>query len=745
MRTARYVGFLVAALAAVLVASPVAHAAFTTPHDFAGEPDGANPFAGLLQPDPARGFYGTTYAGGGGSPDSGTIFYMQTDGTVTILSTFGGSPANPFAPLIRDSHGVYYGTTTLVGGHGSVFFMTDNGSDPPTVTGGGTLCSFTGTGGDGDTPRAALLQAADDTFYGTTQYGGANNLGTIFRMDVVRDVDGVPTGATCATIYDFAGVSASPPSPPHDGALPVAALILASDGNIYGTTYVGGENNLGTIFRLVVGAGPTYSVELLHSFAGAADGEKPYAALLQSAPGGFYGTASAGGANNSGTVFYMQNSAPWTVTTLASFPSDAGTPYAPLIRDTDKVFYGTTALGGDNKGGNIFVMTVDTSDPPTLTLGATIHSFPMPVNPGEYGPAAPILKGADGSFYGTTYQGGLNDLGTIFKFTHTAQTISFAAIPNQLFPGGPLTLSATASSGLPVTFSAGPSGVCTLTPPATVNFVAVGVCKVTASQIGDGDYKPAPDVSRSFGIGGAGVDLIVTVVSNPPTYAAPGSNFSVTDTTQNQGMLPAYGPITGYYLAPDNTHFTIQPGDILLQNGLRPLSTLKAGDSSTGTVAKVYVPTNTPLNTYYLKACADYNKRVAESDETNNCLHSGTQVVVTKPDLVVSQVDDPPATAARGSRFTFQNKVTNQGNVPAGAFVVSYYLSKTTGGNSLLGVRSLSSLGALTDSLAIASVLVPGTAKGVYRLQVCADTTNSVKETDETNNCMLSVNTVTVP
>ncbi len=241
---------------------------------------------------------------------------MKTDGTVTILSTFGDSQANPMAPLIRDSHGVYYGTTTSGGGNGSVFFMTDDGGDPPTVTGGGTLCSFGGTP-DGATPRAALLQVpvAGDTFYGTTQYGGANNLGTIFRMDVTQ---GWERGANwrhlhrCPRLRRLAAT---------DGALPVAALILAADGNIYGTTYVGGENNLGTIFRLVVSAGPTYTVELLHSFAGAADGANPYAALLQSNPGGFYGTTSAGGANNSGTVFYMQNSAPWNVTTLSSFPA----------------------------------------------------------------------------------------------------------------------------------------------------------------------------------------------------------------------------------------------------------------------------------------------------------------------------------------------------------------------------------------------------------------------------------------
>ncbi len=402
------------------------------------------------------------------------------------------------------------------------------------------------------------------------------------------------------------------------------------------------------------------------------------------------------------------------------------------------MFYGTTALGGTNAGGNIFVMTVDTSDPPNLTLGATIHSFPAP-NP--YGPAAPILKGADGDFYGTTY-GSASGFGTIFKFTHTAQTITFAAIPNQLLSGGPLAVSATASSGLTVTFSASPAGVCTLTPPATVNFVAVGTCTVTASQIGDGDWKPAPDVSRSFGIGAAGVDLIVTAVSNPPAYAAPGSNFSVTDTTQNQGMLPAYAPITGYYLSLDN-NITKSPLDILLQNGLRPMSTLNAGASSTGTVVKVYVPTNTPLNTYYLKACADYNNRVAESNEGNNCLASGTQIGVTKPDLVVTDVSGTPTNAAAGSRFSFQNTVRNNGNVPAGAFVVSYYLSKG-GVNNLLGGRSLSSLAALTDSTVTASVVVPGTAKGIYTLRVCADTSNAVSETNEGNNCTNSAN-ISVP
>jgi uncharacterized repeat protein (TIGR03803 family) len=758
MRTVRNVGFLIAALAVVLVASPGAHAAagFTTLHEFTGNAspptDGKFPYAGLLEAT-AGNFFGTTQSGGANG--GGTIFHMKTDGTVTVLRDLPAVAQDakaPLAALVQDTYGVLYGTTsfggthTANGGGGTIFYMTvDTSGVTPTVTDYKVLYSFPAPTNPGEAgPSAPLLyDAATDSFYGTSEFRSGSNMGNVFRMAVTArdDTTHVPTTVSVTQIHIFAGGLT-------DGAYPVAPLIADASGNIYGTTYAGGASGLGTIFRVVDPAGAK-TFELLHSFSGSntppTDGSQPYAALLQSAPGGFYGTTSAGGANGLGTTFYMQDSAPWTVTTLFDLPAAAKSPYAPLIRDTDGMFYGTTGLGGSSAGGSVFYMTVDSSNPPILTGAATVHSFPAPANPGEYGPTAPILKGSDGNYYGTTFftgTGGTYDFGTVFAFTQLTQTITFAAIPNHLFPGGPLTLSATASSGLPVTFSAGPAGVCSVSG-TTLTLVGIGTCTVTASQIGNDAYKPAPDVSRSFGIGaGPGVDLIVTAVSNPPAYAAPGNNFSITDTTQNQGMLPAYAPITGYYLSLDS-NITKTLGDILLQNGLRPMSTLNAGASSTGTVVKVYVPTNTPLNTYYLKACADYNNHVAESIENNNCLASGTQIGVTKPDLVVTDVSGTPTNAAAGSRFSFQNTVTNQGNVPAGAFVTSYYLSKG-GVNLPLGGRSLSSLAALTPSTVTASVVVPGTAKGIYTLRVCADTSNSVSETIETNNCTNSAN-ISIP
>ena len=107
------------------------------------------------------------------------------------------------------------------------------------------------SGHDQVTPYAALIQATDGNFYGTTSSGGPSNSGTIFTI--------TPSG-------DFAG-------PAHfsgstDGAAPHAPLIQATDGNFYGTTSSGGASNLGTVFRMA----PSGTVTVLHAFTGGSDG-----------------------------------------------------------------------------------------------------------------------------------------------------------------------------------------------------------------------------------------------------------------------------------------------------------------------------------------------------------------------------------------------------------------------------------------------------------------------------------------
>ena len=258
----------------------------------------------------------------------------------------------------------------------------------------GVLHSFDLT--DGSMPLAGLIQGTDGSLYGTTQLGGANLYGTVFKI--------TPTG-TLTTLYSFCSQSGC-----TDGDYPYASLVQGTDGNFYGTTANGGANGGGTVFKIT----PTGTLTTLYSFCpvtGCADGYAPLAGLVQGTDGNFYGTASSGGTNGySGTIFKFTPTG--TLTTLYSFCSqtrctDGVYPYAELVRGTDGNFYGTTAYGGANGDyGTVFKVT------PTGTL-TTLYSFCSQSGCTDGQEPRGLIRGTDGNFYGTTAK----DYGTVFKIT----------------------------------------------------------------------------------------------------------------------------------------------------------------------------------------------------------------------------------------------------------------------------------------------------------------------------------------
>jgi uncharacterized repeat protein (TIGR03803 family) len=196
----------------------------------------------------------------------------------TNLYSFHAFPtdgANPQAGLVQGSDGNFYGTTAGGGASsaGTVFKITANGA----LT---SLYSFTGTNNDGAMPRAGLVQAYGD-FYGTTEYGGISNLGTVFR---------ITTNGALFTLHHFDG---------YYGANPEAGLVQGSNGDFYGTTTYGGLGaGLGTVFEIT-----TDGRLLLVAFFGYPAGWYPHAGLVQGSDGNFYGSTYSGGTNGSGTVF----------------------------------------------------------------------------------------------------------------------------------------------------------------------------------------------------------------------------------------------------------------------------------------------------------------------------------------------------------------------------------------------------------------------------------------------------------
>lgn len=240
-----------------------------------------------------------------------------------------------------------------------------------------------------------LLQASDGNLYGTADLGGPIGRGSVFRMDM--------TTRRIATLWAFAGLY----DPRNAGASPRAPLIQAKDGRLYGTTYEGGNSasctrrsGCGTVFRMELSGIPT----LLHSFSGA-DGSLPAAPLVEIGDGTFYGTTSAGGANNLGTIFKMDRSG--NVTVLRSLSAADGTvPLAGLIEGSDGYFYGTASAGGSAScanpilnggcGGTVFRVS------PAGDF-AVLHAFS---GPDGNEPVGPLLQASDGHLYGTTWGGG---------------------------------------------------------------------------------------------------------------------------------------------------------------------------------------------------------------------------------------------------------------------------------------------------------------------------------------------------
>ena len=240
---------------------------------------------------------------------------------------------------------------------------------------------------NGSQPYGALLQTADGNFYGTTSEGGTNGLpfglGTVFRIG--------PTG-TLTTLVSFDNAQ---------GAKPYAALALGPDGSLYGTTLQGGISNAGTIFRVTTNG----SFNSMISFD-TGNGSKPFSRLTLGRDGHFYGTTQSGGASNEGTVFRFTTNG--MLTTLVSFSETNGAnPYAEVIEGTDGHYYGTTVNGGSTDFGTVFRVTTNGA----LT---TLFSFDDTNGANPYGG---LVQDTDGILYGTTTYGGPNGYGTIFRIT----------------------------------------------------------------------------------------------------------------------------------------------------------------------------------------------------------------------------------------------------------------------------------------------------------------------------------------
>ena len=320
----------------------------------------------------------------------------QTYKVLYSFCTEAGCPdgSELHGPLVQATNGGLYGTGQGGGTYesGTVFRITTSGKATTVYN----FCVESNCA-DGSWPISGVIQGSDGNFYGTTYYGGTPNYGTVFKMSA--------TG-TLTTLHTFCTVSGCP-----DGEYPASALVQGSDGNLYGTTPMGGGAFAqGTVFKATRGG----KFKTLYAFCpggwttSCTDGAEPSAGLIQATDGNFYGTTYGGGNYNGGTVFKITPNG--ALTTLYSFPADSD-PNAGLVQGNDGNLYGTTTYGGPYTGGTVFEITLNGA----LT---TLYSFcSQPECADGLDPYATLIQGTDGNLYGTTTGGGAGGGGTVFMIT----------------------------------------------------------------------------------------------------------------------------------------------------------------------------------------------------------------------------------------------------------------------------------------------------------------------------------------
>lgn len=255
------------------------------------------------------------------------------------------------------------------------------------------LFSFNGT--NGNNPATRLLQTADGSFYGTTEYGGANSAGTIYKLS---------PGGSFTNVFSFNLTNGNDPS---------TALIIGQDGNLYGTTAYGGayisSDTYGYGFGTLYQFNTNGTLNLLTSFD-STNGSSPMG-VVQAANGDFFGMANSGGSHADlsghtlGTLFQIDTN--HALSMLLSFNGTNGAnPTDQLVLGPDGYYYGTTTYGGTNQLGTVFRLNTNGSITVLNSFNDTNGSAPNT-----------LIVGSDGNFYCSTMFGGSSDNGTIFKMT----------------------------------------------------------------------------------------------------------------------------------------------------------------------------------------------------------------------------------------------------------------------------------------------------------------------------------------
>jgi uncharacterized repeat protein (TIGR03803 family) len=307
--------------------------------------------------------------------------------------------------LIMDSSGNLYGETDFGGANnqGTIYELSTEGVHT-------VLYSFTNDNGLDVFPIGGVVRDSQGNFYGVENEGGAYYLGSVYKVS--------PNG-TQTVLYNFGSTR-------YDGNSPNGSLVMDKRGNLYGTTATGGEYGFGTIYGLK----PDGTETILYCFnpANGTDGATPYAGLVFDKQGNMYGATNAGGLYNQGIVFELSAEGVYTILyTFGTNSSDGKYPDWSLIIDAQGNLYGVTRSGGAFNSGTAFKLTPGT--PWTETI---LHTFNNTTNDGA-DPFGTLVIDKQGNLYGATSEGGgVSNLGTVFKLSPTGtETILYDFVGGQ--------------------------------------------------------------------------------------------------------------------------------------------------------------------------------------------------------------------------------------------------------------------------------------------------------------------------
>jgi len=375
-------------------------------YNFGAGLDGNNPASRLVF-DAAGNAYGTTAAGG--DSDLGTIFMITPTGDEQILYSFegGGDGSDPHGGVILDSAGNLYGTAVAGGfggicagdGCGVVFELQNSGGSWSLIT----LYAFTGLD-DGFGPGSPLVFDTAGNLYGTAPDGGKHGNGVVF------EVSPSPTGWQQKVLHAFTGKK--------DGAIgSLGALLLDAAGNLYGTAELGGPAGAGAVYELSPGGNGSWKFTALYDFQGMPDAANPYGGLTLDSAGNLYGTTYFGGNAGMGTVFQLSHgpNGAWQENILHNFQggTDGSFPTSTLLFTTPTTLYGTTTTGGRPSCdcGAIFSLK--------FAHGQWKEKLGHLFGKGRDGsyPNYGLTFDQAGNLWGTTPVGGNDGGGTLFKLT----------------------------------------------------------------------------------------------------------------------------------------------------------------------------------------------------------------------------------------------------------------------------------------------------------------------------------------